>query len=240
MGNVVTRKTILVIEDDNDIAEVVGVNLSRAEYEVTRAEDGQKGLQLATKNAFGLVIIEVTLPEVGGLEIWKTLRARSVHTPVLFLACSCKLSELKTVFDVEIGGDNCLVKPFTSLELLAKVRALVPRADGSRPAKLPEGLQTIEIGDLSIDVDKRQVTLKGRPVRLTPKEFEILLLMADHPGRVYTRAKLLNQLWGYSYEGYNFTVNSHINRLRSKIEDDPNTPRYILTVWGIGYKFSET
>src|SRR3970282_1412730 len=127
MGNVVTRKTILVIEDDNDIAEVVGVNLSRAEYEVTRAEDGQKALQLATKNAFGLVIIEVTLPEVGGLEIWKTLRARSVHTPVLFLACACKLSELKTVFDVEIGGDNCLVKPFTSLELLAKVRALVPR-----------------------------------------------------------------------------------------------------------------
>jgi DNA-binding response OmpR family regulator len=233
-------KTILVIEDDNDIAGVVGVTLSRAEYKVTRAEDGQKGLQLATKNAFDLVILEVTLPKVGGLEIWKTLRVRSVHTPVLFLACSCKLSELKSVFDMETGGDACLVKPFTSLELLAKVRVLVPRAGRSQPAKLSGGLQTIGIGDLSIDVDKRQVTRKNLPVDLTPKEFEILLLMARHPGHVYTRAQLLNQLWGYGYEGYSSTVNSHINRLRAKIEDDPNTPRYILTVWGIGYKFSES
>jgi DNA-binding response OmpR family regulator len=240
MGSGNKGSAILVIEDDNDIAKAVGVTLSQAEYEVTRAEDGLRGLQLATKNAFGLVILEVTLPKVGGLEIRRTLRARSVHTPVLFLACSCKLSELKRVFDVEIEGNDCLVKPFTSQELLAKIRALVPRAGGSRPAKLPRELQTIGVGDLYIDADKRQVTRKGRPVRLTAKEFEILLLLARHPGRAYSREQLLNQLWGYDYEGYGLTVNSHINRLRTKIEDDPNTPRFILTVWGVGYKFSET
>jgi two-component system, OmpR family, response regulator len=152
---------------------------------------------------------------------------------------TAKSTELDLVLGLEVGADDYLTKPFSILELLARVKALFRRMDALRAqAPLAKPL-TIRAGDLVIEVDKRKVQLRGRLIELTAKEFDLLLHFAQHPGQVYTRVTLLDAVWGYSHEGYEHTVNSHINRLRAKIENDSSRPRYILTVWGVGYSFSE-
>lgn len=229
-------RRILVIEDDKDIAHLVELHLKDTGYEVTLAHDGDVGLDQALSKPYDLIILDLMLPGVDGLEICRRVRAASVYTPMLML--TSRSSELDRVLGLEIGADDYLTKPFSIPELLARVKALFRRVEALKSEASQKSQRLIQAGDLIVDVEKRNVTLKGNPVPLTAKEFDLLLHFADHPGRVYTRMELLNQVWGYGYEGYEHTVNSHINRLRAKIEKDPAKPGYILTVWGIGYKFS--
>jgi DNA-binding response OmpR family regulator len=229
---------ILVIEDDKDIAHLVELHLKDTGYKVTLAHDGHVGLDQALSKPYDLIILDLMLPGVDGLEICRRVRAASVYTPMLML--TSRSSELDRVLGLEIGADDYLTKPFSIPELLARVKAVFRRVEALKSEASRKSQRLIQAGDLIVDVEKRNVTLKGNPVPLTAKEFDLLLHFANHPGRVYTRVELLKQVWGYGYEGYEHTVNSHINRLRAKIEKDPASPCYLLTVWGIGYKFSDS
>ncbi len=233
----VPRK-ILIIEDDKDIAKLVDLHLKDAGYEVSLAYDGNAGLEQALSKPHDLIILDLMLPGVDGLEICRRVRAASAYTLILML--TAKSTELDRVLGLEIGADDYLTKPFSIRELLARVRALFRRDGALKSEASLESQKVIRAGDLEIDVEKRKVVLKGKPVTLTAKEFDLLLQFARHPGRVYSRLELLNLVWGYGYEGYEHTVNSHINRLRSKIEENPAQPRYILSVRGVGYKFSDS
>jgi len=227
-------KSILIIEDDSDLAHLLELHLRDLSYDVDIAGDGILGLSKAESNRYDLLILDLMLPGLNGLEICKQLRARHSYIPILVL--TSRSSEMDRVVGLEVGADDYVTKPFSIMELMARVKALLRRVDTIQSeGKSSSGV--IHTGDLSIDPDKRLVTLKGSPVDLTAKEFDLLLHFARHPGRVYTRSQLLDSVWSYGHEGYEHTVNSHINRLRAKIEDDPAKPRYVLTVWGVGYKF---
>jgi DNA-binding response OmpR family regulator len=232
-----TRR-ILLIEDDLDIAGLVEFHARDLGYAVQIVHDGIEGLGEALAKPYDLVILDVMLPGMEGLEICRRLRAKSTYTPILML--TAKSSELDRVLGLEVGADDYLTKPFSVRELLARVKALFRRAEAFS-TKNTAGLQkTIRANDLFIDIAKRKVILRGKPVGLTAKEFDLLLQFAEHPGRVYTRSELLDLVWGYGHDGYQHTVNSHINRLRAKIEKDPARPDFILTVWGVGYKFLDS
>lgn len=227
-------RNVLVIEDDNDIAHLVRMQLAGLACETTVLNDGRAGLAEALARPYDLVVLDLMLPGVDGLEICRRLRSERRYTPILML--TAKSTELDRVLGLEMGADDYLAKPFSVLEFVARVKAIF-RIVGML-ANTAAGAHTlIECNDLRIDVERRDVTLRGTPVLLTAKEFQLLLHFAQNPGRVYTRGQLLDQVWGYSHSGYEHTVNSHINRLRAKIEIDPNSPEYIQTVWGVGYKF---
>ncbi len=228
-------RKILVIEDDTDIARLLELHLKDAGHEVTIAPDGTSGLDLAMSRQFDLIILDLLLPGVDGLEICRRVRAASTYTSILML--TSRSSELDRVLGLEIGADDYLTKPFSIPELLARVKALFRREEAITSP--PDKLSIVAVGGLVIDTSKRTVSLDRQPVLLTAKEFDLLLQLARHPGRVYTRIELLNQVWGYGFEGYEHTVNSHINRLRAKIEENPARPRYILSVRGVGYKLAE-
>jgi DNA-binding response OmpR family regulator len=230
-------RRILVIEDDVDIARLVELHLRDGGYEVSLAHDGTAGLGLALAKPFDLIILDLLLPGVDGLEICRRIRAGSAYTPILML--TSRSTEFDRVLGLEMGADDYLTKPFSIPELLARVRALFRREEAFKSEASSGPRKAIRAGGLMIEVEKRRVTLGNREVSLTAREFDLLLQFARHPGRVYTRLELLNLVWGYGYEGYEHTVNSHINRLRAKIEDDPAKPRYILSVRGVGYKFSD-
>jgi DNA-binding response OmpR family regulator len=229
-------RKILVVEDDMDITRLLEINLKDMGCDVALAHDGETGLRQAVSNPFDLIILDIMLPGIDGLEICKQVRSRSNYTPILML--TCKSSEVDRVLGLELGADDYVTKPFSIKELLARVKALFRRVEAfESPAAGEE--KAIEAGDLVIDLEKREVTHNGKSLHLTAKEFDLLIHFAQHPGRVYTRTQLLDAVWGYGYESYQHTVNSHINRLRAKIEENPAEPRYILTVWGVGYKFSD-
>src|SRR5215475_1858667 len=230
-------RTILVIEDDQDIAHLVALHLQDLGWAVGVVNQGHAGLIQALTMSYDLIILDLMLPGVAGLTICQQLRTRPNYTPILML--TAKSTELDRVLGLEMGADDYLTKPFSIQELLARVKALFRRMEALRSQAVSGGEETIRAGDLMIEVPKRQVTLRGQAVSLTGKEFDLLLQFAQHPGRVYTRAQLLDLVWGYGHEGYEHTVNSHINRLRAKIERDPRRPCYVLTVWGIGYKFTD-
>ena len=233
----VKPRKILVIEDDRDIARLLELHLHDLGYDVHVAHDGVSGLKHALSKPYDLIILDLMLPGIEGLEICRNLRTKPNYTPILML--TAKSTELDRVLGLEVGADDYLTKPFSIRELLARVKALFRRME-ALGAQLASGTQnTIQAGDLVIDAEKRTVTLRGKSVDLTAKEFDLLLQFAQHPGRAYTRSQLLDLVWGYAHAGYEHTVNSHINRLRAKIERDSAHPRYVLTVWGIGYKFSE-
>ena len=233
----VKPRKILVIEDDRDIARLVELRLHDLGYEVQLAHDGVSGLKQALSKPYNLIILDLMLPGIEGLEVCRNLRAKPNYTPILML--TAKSTELDRVLGLEVGADDYLTKPFSIRELVARVKALLRRME-ALGSQLASGEQhTIRAGDLSIDAEKRTVTLRGKSVDLTAKEFDLLLQFAQHPGRAYTRSQLLDLVWGYAHAGYEHTVNSHINRLRAKIERDPAHPQYVLTVWGIGYRFSE-
>jgi DNA-binding response OmpR family regulator len=231
-------RTILIIEDDRDIANLVKLHLRDRGYEVQLAHDGTTGLDLALSRQYDLIILDLGLPGIDGVEICQRVRAASAYTPLLIL--SCRSSELDRVLGLELGADDYLTKPFSIRELLARVKALFRLMEAITSEESEESGKVIRAGELVIDVDKRRVTLREKPVLLTAREFDLLLLFADQPGKVYTRRNLLNLVWGYRYEGYEHTVNSHINRLRAKIEENPSKPSYILTVWGVGYRFADS
>jgi len=229
----------LIIEDDPDIARLVQLHLKDIQCEADIAADGLEGVKCFNEGSYDLVVLDLMLPGIDGLAVCQQLRAGAQYVPILML--TAKASELDRVLGLEIGADDYLTKPFSIPELQARIKALFRRSEamGQKPEAQTAG-QPLVWGELHIDPDKRQVRLAGKEVNLTAKEFDLLLHFASHPGRVYSRLQLLDQVWGYNHEGYEHTVNSHINRLRAKIEQDPAKPKYILTVWGVGYKFAES
>jgi DNA-binding response OmpR family regulator len=206
---------------------------------VKLAYDGIAGLAEAESKQYDLIILDLMLPGMDGLEVCRRLRGRSNYTPILML--TSKSSEIDRVVGLELGADDYLTKPFSVNELKARVKAIFRRMGAmSQAATLVDAGKIITSRELTIDLARREVRIGKRGVELTAKEFDLLLYFAQNPGRVYSRTQLLDAVWGYSHSGYEHTVNSHINRLRSKIERDPAKPDYILTVWGVGYKFADT
>ena len=232
------NRRILVVEDEQDIADLVALHLRDLCNELVVAANGYEGMRLATTENWALIILDLRLPGPDGLEICRTVRRDRPYQPVLML--TSKSSELDRVLGLETGADDYLTKPFSVLELVARVRAIFRRIENMqrRPRESESGNAALNVGELTIDAHRREVTLCGRKVELTAREFDLLSFFARNPGRVFRRADLLDNVWGYGHEGYEHTVNSHINRLRAKIEDNPSKPEMIVTVWGVGYKFA--
>ena len=232
-------KKILVAEDQTDIRNLLVLNLRSAGYEVADVADGLAALAAETARSHDLLVLDLMMPGLDGLELCKTLRARGCSTPILML--TAKSTELDRVLGLELGADDYLTKPFSLAELLARVKALLRRADLLRAAQL--GAQTqasaLRNGDLEILPVKRQAHMRGQALDFTALEFDLLLHFAQHPGHVFSRGQLLNAVWGYTHDGYEHTVTTHINRLRAKLEADPLRPELILTVRGAGYKMRE-
>ncbi len=232
-----TRR-ILLVEDERDIAELVALHLADVCDEVVIANDGHEGMRLAMTMDWALVVLDLRLPGPDGLAICRAVRRERAYQPILML--TSKSSELDRVLGLESGADDYLTKPFSVLELTARVRAILRRVEQlQKSAPADDEPATVAAGAVTIDPARREVKLNGESVELTAREFDLLEHLARHPGRVFRRADLLDQVWGYGHEGYEHTVNSHINRLRSKIEPDPSQPELIVTVWGVGYKFAE-
>jgi len=228
-------KKVLVIEDDKSIVDLLEIHLKDLNCEVTTNLDGTEGLKSATTESYDLIVLDIMLPGVNGFEICKEVRKLDIYTPILML--TSKSEELDKVLGLEMGADDYLTKPFSIREFIARVKAILRRIESIQ--KEIGNDSDIKVKELTIEVSKRKVSLEGNRIELTPKEFDLLHLLASHPGKTYTREQLLNILWGYQYNGYEHTVNSHINRLRSKIEPNISDPKYILTTWGVGYRFNE-
>ncbi len=231
-------KHVLVVEDDKDITGLLDIHLKDLNCKVSIVHDGEKGFHDILKNKYDLVVLDIMLPKMDGLEICRKIRAEKNNTPILML--TAKSEELDKVLGLEVGADDYLTKPFSVREFIARVKALFRRMEAIQgETGSADKSPIIKFADVEIDRERRKVLLKGKRLDLTAKEFELLLLFATHPGKTYTREQLLELVWGYQFNGYDHTVNSHINRLRSKIEEDLSKPRYILTAWGVGYRFAE-
>jgi DNA-binding response OmpR family regulator len=232
-------QNILVAEDQADIRNLLAMNLRDAGYAVNAVADGQAALASQAEQASDLLVLDLMMPGLGGLEVCKALRARGHSTPILML--TAKSTELDRVLGLELGADDYLTKPFSLAELLARVKALLRRADLLRAAQANAQAQSgvVRNGSLEILTAKRLVRHGERVVDFTALEFDLLLHFAQHPGHVFSRSQLLNAVWGYSHDGYEHTVTTHINRLRAKLETDPMRPELILTVRGAGYKMRE-
>ncbi len=231
---------VLVVEDDPDIAALIRMHLEDIGCRCEIAANGAHGLAIygSASTSFDLVMLDLMLPGMDGLDVCRAIRSKEGYVPILML--TAKSSELDRVLGLEMGADDYLTKPFSIPELQARVKALFRRVEAlSVAADAPEKKKDIERGGLRIDVDRHQLFIDGRSIDLTSREFDLLYHFARYPGHVYSRIQLLDQVWGYNHEGYEHTVNTHINRLRAKIEKDPAKPRYIQTVWGVGYKFSD-
>jgi DNA-binding response OmpR family regulator len=232
-------KRILVAEDQTDIRDLLALNLRGAGYEVVEVADGLAALAAETARPHDLLLLDRMMPGMDGLDVCKALRARGSSTPILML--TAKSTELDRVLGLELGADDYLTKPFSLAELLARVKALLRRADLLQAAQAGAQNQqsALRNGELEILPGKRQVTLRGAPLDFTALEFDLLLHFAQNPGHVFSRGQLLNAVWGYTHDGYEHTVTTHINRLRAKLELDALRPEFILTVRGAGYKMRE-
>lgn len=231
-------KHVLVIEDDKDITALLEIHLKDLNCRVTIVHDGERGFNNIIKNKYDLVVLDIMLPTMDGLEVCRRVRAEKNNTPILML--TAKSEELDKVLGLEVGADDYLTKPFSVREFIARVKAMFRRVEALQSETGSQKQSAvISFGELEIDRERRKVLLNGKRIDLTAKEFDLLLLFAMHPGKTYTRAQLLELVWGYHFNGYDHTVNSHINRLRTKIEKDLSKPKYILTAWGVGYRFAE-
>lgn len=230
-------KNVLIVEDNKDIANLIQMHLSDSGCQTVISEDGLSAVEQTRANNFDLVILDLMLPKLDGLEVCRCIRQQSRYTPILML--TSKSSEIDRVIGLEVGADDYVTKPFSIRELLARVKAQFRREDATHQNESDKQEQELVYNQLCIKVDNRQVTVSGRKIDLTAKEFDLLYKFAQNPGRVFSRSQLLDSVWGYGHEGYEHTVNSHINRLRSKIEERPAQPNFIMTVWGIGYKFND-
>ncbi len=230
---------LLVAEDQADIRDLLVMNLRNANYQVQAVADGRAALDSQNEQTSDLLILDLMMPGMDGLEVCKALRARGHTTPILML--TAKSTELDRVLGLELGADDYLTKPFSLAELLARVKALLRRADVQRAAQGHSQTQPslIRNGDLEIAPVKRSVRYQDAALDFTALEFDLLLYFAQHPGHVFSRAQLLDAVWGYTHDGYEHTVTTHINRLRAKLESDPMRPQLILTVRGAGYKMRE-
>lgn len=227
----------LVIEDDHKIAELIKIHLKDLHYEIDHTLDGLEGYEMAKKTNYCLIILDLMLPSMDGMEVCRKIRANEIASPIIMV--TAKSEEIDRVLGLETGADDYIVKPFGVREFQARVKAVLRRSLGKFDNTSSTNTQLIEANGLSIDLDKRSVQKAGSRIELTPKEFDLLSLLAASPGKSFNRQSLLNLVWGYDFEGYEHTVNSHINRVRAKIEDDMNKPSYILTSWGYGYRFNE-
>ncbi|PWN06027.1 response regulator transcription factor [Rhodohalobacter mucosus] len=232
-----TKKPILIIEDDRDISELIRIHLSDLSYDVEQSYDGNEALELALSNRYSMLILDIMLPGTDGFDICKEVRKHDMQLPILML--TAKAEEIDKIMGLEFGADDYLTKPFSIRELTARVKALLRRSDISGKKHRADEKSVITFENLKIFPHKRSITIEEEMIELTAKEFDLLYLFASNPGRAYSRDNLLDLVWGYQYEGYSHTVNSHINRLRTKIEKDPSEPKYIKTVWGLGYRFTE-
>ncbi len=231
-------KRVLVIEDDRNIVDLLEIHLKDLNFSLEKSYDGNEGLEKAMESPFDLIILDIMLPGKDGLEVCRQLRSAQNATPILML--TAKSEEIDKVLGLELGADDYLTKPFSIREFIARAKALMRRAERvQQPKAAARSGSKLVFGELAIDLDRKKVTLGGKRVDLSRKEFELLALLASNPGKSYDRSRILSLVWGYDFDGYEHTVNSHINRLRSKIEPDMATPRYILTTWGIGYRFNE-
>ena len=228
-------KKILLIEDDERILELVDIHLKDLFCESTKTNLGQDGLHQALTKKFDLIILDIMLPDMNGVEICRRIRSEKDTTPILML--TARSEEIDKIIGLETGADDYLTKPFSIRELMARIKAILRRSEINNNHDLPATV--ISCGPLSVDPVKRKVTLYEAKIELTPKEFDLLYLFISNPGRNYSREALLNAIWGYEFNGYEHTVNSHINRLRAKIESDLSRPKYILTSWGVGYRFTD-
>ncbi|MEP6918241.1 MAG: response regulator transcription factor [Acidobacteriota bacterium] len=226
---------VLIIEDDADIAALAALHLRDLGCDVFVASDGVAGLDLARQGRFEVIVLDVMMPGLDGFEVCRQLRDASDATPILML--TARSSELDRLLGFDLGADDYLTKPFSTRELVARVKALRRRTRRASSPILSPGT-SIQVGGLMLEPHERRAALDGVALNLTAKEFDLLRELATHPGRVYTRTQLLDLVWGFGHSNYGHTVNSHINRLRAKMEPDPANPRYIVTAWGIGYKFS--
>jgi two-component system, OmpR family, alkaline phosphatase synthesis response regulator PhoP len=230
------QPTILVIEDEAEIANLLRIHLRDQGFEVHVEENGRAGLARALEGDYALILLDLMLPGMDGLDVCRRIRQENRKTPIVML--TSRSEELDKVLGLELGADDYVTKPFSIRELIARVRATLRRASVVVEERDPRQIE-LQFGDLAIHLEKRRVTVGQQAVDLTAKEFDLLALFALHPGRAFSRQELLDRVWGYQYAGYSHTVNSHINRLRGKIEHDPADPRFIKTVWGVGYRFAE-
>ena len=230
-----TMNKVLIIEDEPAIADLIAIHLRDLNKEVSFATDGKVGLKLGMSENYDLIVLDLMLPEMNGIDVCKELRKNNINTPILML--TAKSEEFDKVLGLEIGADDYMTKPFSVREFTARAKALMRR--NASYSAVETKLQVLKLGDLIIDEEKRRVTKDKNKLELTAKEFDVLFLLASNPGRSYTRGKLLELVWGYNFSGYEHTVNSHINRLRTKIETSQDEPLYIKTVWGVGYAFND-
>lgn len=229
-------KRILVVDDEPSITKLVSFNLEKAGYDVDTASDGQAALEKVQNTHPDLIVLDLMLPKVDGLEVCKRLRQENNHIPVIML--TAKDEELDRVLGLELGADDYVTKPFSPRELVARVKAVLRRsAIKDALEQGGERQKPLVIGDLVIDVEGYESYVQGKRLELTPKEFELLVYMATHRGRVLSRDQLLNAVWNYDFVGDSRIVDVHVSHLRDKIEPDTRRPLYIKTVRGIGYKF---
>jgi two-component system OmpR family response regulator len=227
-----SENKILIVEDDQNLLATLKYNLSRESYDIVTAVDGAQALEVARNEKPELIVLDVMLPKLNGFELCRILR-KEMTVPVLML--TAKTEETDKIVGLEIGADDYMTKPFSMRELLARVRAMLRRADMSRLQPDSEH-KNLKIGDLEIDIGRHQALRRGSPLDLTPKEFDLLVFLARNKGFVFNREQLLEKVWGYDYAGDTRTVDVHIRWLRQKIETDPQKPKYLITVRGTGYK----
>lgn len=227
------ERTILLVEDDDAIAEVVGLHLSDAGFGFRRTMDGNAALRLLDTESIDLMLLDLMLPGLDGFDVCRRVRARPGYLPIIMI--SARASETHRVLGLELGADDYVPKPFSALELVARVRSHFRRMDRQQHAA--PVTSRLRFGDLTLDTERRTLERAGVSIGLTLREFDLLTLLVRHPGRVFSRGELLTRVWGEGFDGYDHTVNSHINRLRAKLEPEPQNPVYLETVWGVGYRF---
>lgn len=239
-------KKVLIVDDEPAILTLLAFNLEKDGYEVTTAADGREGYQLALDNGYDFIILDLMLPSMDGMDICKSLRRERIHTPILML--TAKDDELEKIIGLELGADDYMTKPFSPREVLARMKAILRRTengradhDSSERRPSPEAAvvpdQRIIAGEITIFPERYEVQLKDSPVEITPKEFELLLYMAERANRILSREQLLNAIWNFDYAGETRIVDVHVSHLREKLEEDTKNPQYIKTVRGFGYKF---
>jgi DNA-binding response OmpR family regulator len=228
-------KTILVVDDEPKIAALARDYLEHAGFAVVTAEDGRSALDAVGRTRPDLVVLDLGLPEVDGLDVTRAIR-RDSSLPIVML--TARDDEIDKLLGLELGADDYVTKPFSPRELVARVKAVLRRVDAGRHPE-PGDRELVRAGDLTLDIPRMRADVAGRPVELTPTEFQLLATMAAQPGRIFTRSQLLDAVHGVAFESYERAIDTHIKNIRRKLEPDPREPRYVLTVYGVGYRFAD-
>lgn len=227
-------RTILVVDDEPRIVEIARDYLQQAGFRALTAHDGDRALAIARAERPSLIVLDLMLPGLDGLDVMRALRRDPALADIPVIMLTARVEEADKLVGLELGADDYLTKPFSPRELVARVRAVLRRTEAK-----PSATSVLHFGDLTIDVDRRSVAVAGKPIELTATEFDLLRVLAEAPGRPFTRSQLVERVYDVAFAGYDRTVDAHIKNLRRKIEPDPHDPRYIQTIYGVGYKFAE-